>query len=280
VIVTNYHVIRAGNVAAVKFSDDSVLPVDGVLAADKARDLAIIKVHGKTFRTLTLGNSDQIEIGEEVVAIGNPQGLELTVSNGILSGVRTVEREGGNFLQITAPISHGSSGGPLFNMRGEVIGITSMYFEGGENLNFAIPVNDAKSLLQNRSANLQNLPDERESASAAKPERSRTKPSKNKISPDAARTAQHASVADQRECWQQAHSLGDDRYTPEKSHYDPASKTCYVQLVHMEAPTWESILWVIEVKDAFEGKQYAVYSGVDVKQPDDSWERECFQLRR
>ena len=144
-IVTNYHVIAEGNVAVVKFSDGTVLPVDGVLAADKVRDLAIIKIHGRKFQALTLGNSDRIQIGEDVVAIGNPLGLELTVSNGILSGRRTVEKDGGEFLQITAPISHGSSGGPLFNMAGEVVGITSMYLEGGENLNFAIPVNDALS---------------------------------------------------------------------------------------------------------------------------------------
>ncbi len=163
-IVTNYHVIRTGNVAAVKFSDGTVLPVDGLVAADKVRDLALIKIHGKNFRTLTLGNSDRIQVGEEVVAIGNPLGLELTVSNGILSGVRTVEKESGKFLQITAPISHGSSGGPLFNMSGEVIGITSMYFEGGENLNFAIPANDAKRLLLNQSATLSSLPNEPEEA--------------------------------------------------------------------------------------------------------------------
>lgn len=166
VILTNYHVIESGNVAIVKFSDGTVLPVDGVLASDKVRDLAIIKIHGKTFRTLTLGDSDHIQVGEEVVAIGNPLGLELTVSNGIVSGVRTVEKEGGKFLQITAPISHGSSGGPLFNMAGEVVGITSMYFEGGENLNFAIPVNDAKRLLLSQSAKLQNLPNEPEEAEA------------------------------------------------------------------------------------------------------------------
>ena len=66
-----------------KFADGTILPVDGVLATDKFHDLAIIKIHGKTFETLTLGNSDQIQVGEEVVAIGNPLGLELTVSNGI-----------------------------------------------------------------------------------------------------------------------------------------------------------------------------------------------------
>jgi hypothetical protein len=167
VIVTNYHVIKTGNVAVVKFPDGTALPVDGVLASDKVRDLAIIKIHGKTFQSLTLGNSDRVQIGEDVVAIGNPLGLELTVSNGILSGNRTVEKEGGKFLQVTAPISHGSSGGPLFNMAGEVIGITSGFIEGGQNLNLAIPVNDAKLLLHNQSGALHDLPNEPEQSQVA-----------------------------------------------------------------------------------------------------------------
>jgi len=158
--VTNYHVIETGNLAIVKFPNGTILPVDGVLAANKVRDLAIIKIHGKTFRTLTLGNSDRVQVGEGVVAIGNPLSLESTVSNGIVSGVRKVERLGGKFLQTTAPISPGSSGGPLFNMAGEVVGINTLYLEGGENLNFAIPINDAKLLLLNQSAKLQNLPNE------------------------------------------------------------------------------------------------------------------------
>lgn len=160
VILTNYHVIAKGNVAVVKFADGTVLPVDGVVATDKFHDLAALKIHSKTFQTLTLGNSDQVQVGEEVVAIGNPLGLDLTVSNGIVSGIRTDEKEEGKLLQITAPISHGSSGGPMFNMVGEVVGINAMFLEGGESLNFAIPVNDAKNLLQNQSAQLQQFPNE------------------------------------------------------------------------------------------------------------------------
>ncbi len=169
VIVTNYHVIETGNVAIVKFPDDTTFPVDGVLAADKVRDLAIIKIHGKTFRTLAFGDSDDIQVGEEVVAIGNPLSLESTVSNGIISGVRTSKEQGGKFLQTTAPISPGSSGGPLFNMRGEVVGINTLYLKVGENLNFAIPVNDAKLLLSHQSAKLQNLPNEHEAAPTDEP---------------------------------------------------------------------------------------------------------------
>jgi hypothetical protein len=172
-IVTNYHVIATGNVAVVKFADGTILPVDGVLATDKLHDLAIIKINGKTFPTLTLGNSDQIQVGDEVVAIGNPLGLELTVSNGILSGIRRDEKEDVKLLQITAPISRGSSGGPLFNMFGEVVGINAMFLEGGESLNFAIPVNDAKNLLQNQTVQLQQLPNERD---ADKPEPDPPKP--------------------------------------------------------------------------------------------------------
>ncbi len=147
-VVTNYHVIAHGKAGVVKFSDGTVLPIDGILLADKVRDLAVLRIHpSKRLRHLTLGNSDRIEVGEEVVAIGSPLGLELSVSNGIVSGVRSDEELGGKFVQVTAPISNGSSGGPLFNMDGEVIGVTSMFIEGGENLNFAIPSNDLKRLI-------------------------------------------------------------------------------------------------------------------------------------
>jgi hypothetical protein len=146
-VVTNYHVIAEGTSAVVKLPDGAFYVVDGVVASDKTRDVAVIKAHGSNFRALTLGNSDGVQVGEEVVAIGNPLSLESTVSNGIVSGIRTAEKLGGKFLQITTPISPGSSGGPLFNMNGEVVGITTMYLEGGENLNFAVPINDAKRLL-------------------------------------------------------------------------------------------------------------------------------------
>ena len=146
-IVTNYHVIKGASSAIVKLPDGAFYDVDGVVAFDKARDLAVIKAHGQNFRVVTLGNSDRVQVGEEIVAIGSPLSLESTVSSGIVSGIRTIKEEGGKFLQITAPISPGSSGGPLFNMAGEVVGITTLYLKGGENLNFAIPVNDAKLLL-------------------------------------------------------------------------------------------------------------------------------------
>lgn len=146
-LLTNFHVIADANAAVVKFPDGKISKVDGVFAFDKTRDVAVIKVHGNHFKTLTLGDSSRVQVGEKVVAIGNPLFLESTVSDGIISGIRTGEQLGGKFLQTTAPISHGSSGGPLLNMDGEVIGITTMFLKGGENLNFAVPINYAKQLL-------------------------------------------------------------------------------------------------------------------------------------
>jgi S1-C subfamily serine protease len=122
-ILTNYHVIENGSAAIVKLPDGAFFGVEGVIATDKARDIALIKANGESFRTVPLGDSDGLQVGEEIVAIGNPLSLESTVSSGIVSGIRTVKEQGGKFLQITAPISPGSSGGPLFNMAGEVVGI-------------------------------------------------------------------------------------------------------------------------------------------------------------
>ncbi len=161
-VLTNYHVIRNGSSAVIKLPNGAFFAVDGVLASDKDRDVAVIKAHGNDFRTLTLGDSDRLQVGEEVVAIGNPLSLESTVSNGIVSAIRTVEDDGGKFVQITAPISPGSSGGPLFNMAGEVVGITTSHLVGGENLNFAIPINDVKPMLRSRRSKTHSLPDEPE----------------------------------------------------------------------------------------------------------------------
>ncbi len=250
VIVTNYHVIENGNVAIVKFPDGTAFPVDGVLASDKVRDLAVIKIHGKTFRTLTLGDSDHVQVGEEVIAIGNPLSLESTVSNGIISGVRTSKEQGGKFLQTTAPISPGSSGGPLLNMRGDVVGINTLYLEGGENLNFAIPVNDAKRLLLNQSAKLQNLPNETPAPVPTSPDKSKTR---------------HASLAEQKACSEQVKLLSEsvDYFTQKNafqtsfaSHFDPASGVCYMITTRPRSRPKPDYLWwqyVHNIQDAFEG---------------------------
>ncbi len=138
--MTNYHVIDGAASGKVVFNDGTTLTDIKVLGWDKEGDLAVIKVPGMALPAVTMGNSDTAQIGEAVVAIGSPLGLQNTVSTGIISA----RREG--YLQTTAPISHGSSGGALFNMMGQVIGITSAGIEEGANLGFAIPINDVKSL--------------------------------------------------------------------------------------------------------------------------------------
>lgn len=94
---------------------------------------------------LSLGSSDAVQVGESVYAVGNPQGLEGTFSQGIVSSIREVGTD--KLLQITAPISPGSSGGPVLNGKAEVIGVSVATFRGGQNLNFAIPSSYLKTLL-------------------------------------------------------------------------------------------------------------------------------------
>lgn len=144
-IVTNYHVLENGYSATIKFIDGSTYDNVSLVAKDREKDLTIIKVPSrKSLPFLYLGNSDKVRVGDIIVAIGNPLGYEGTVSDGRISAIR--ERKGIKYFQITAPISPGSSGGPLFNIYGEVIGITTAFAPFGQNLNFAIPINYLKLL--------------------------------------------------------------------------------------------------------------------------------------
>jgi S1-C subfamily serine protease len=144
-LVTNFHVIRDAAGAVVKSSDGAFYQVAGVLKTDKQNDLAVLRVLGKDFRPLPLGDSDAAHVGDKVLAIGSPLGLDETVSDGLISGIR--DADGFKVFQTTAAISSGSSGGALLNLRGQVIGVTTAQLTAGQNLNFAIPVNYVKSLL-------------------------------------------------------------------------------------------------------------------------------------
>ena len=145
-VLTNHHVIRGATNARVRLSSGDVYDRVAVMATDERRDLAILKISGFALPTLPLGNSDEVRIGTDVVAIGSPMGLENTVSTGIISGRRT-EPEGFRLLQITAPASTGSSGGPVLDRTGRVIGIAASQFRNGQNLNFAVPINYARGML-------------------------------------------------------------------------------------------------------------------------------------
>lgn len=139
-IVTNYHVIEGGGMGEIYTHEGFAYPVARILATDPTADLAVLEVElpqGVQIEALPIARVD-VQEGEDVVVIGNPMGLQGTVSQGIVSAVRR-PTSGLPLVQITAPISQGSSGSPVLNMRGEVIGVAVMYASEGQNLNFAVP---------------------------------------------------------------------------------------------------------------------------------------------
>ena len=138
-VVTNRHVIDNAFRAEVHSYNGSVYPVRGVIAVDAEGDLALLRVEAppNQVRPLLLDKTSPQE-GESVVVIGNPFGLEGSVTNGIVSAVRDIPTFG-RIIQITAPISPGSSGSPVVNMQGQVIGVATLQITGGQSVNFAIP---------------------------------------------------------------------------------------------------------------------------------------------
>ena len=138
-VVTNYHVIS--NAVGIKVkAGGKVLRVEGLLHIDKENDIVILKADAKNLPVVKIGDLEKANVGEKVYVISSPKGLENTISDGILSGIREIT-PGKKILQITAPVSRGSSGGAVFNKNGEVIGITTFIIEEAQNLNFAMPVN-------------------------------------------------------------------------------------------------------------------------------------------
>jgi serine protease Do len=144
-LITNLHVIQGVARAEVKLPHGGLYPLTVLVAEDKQADLVKLKV------TLPEGTPHFLrvsparpEVGEHVVVLGSPLGLEQTVSEGMVSAIRKI-RHRGEFLQISAPISPGSSGGPVVNMQGQVIGIATFQIRG-QNINFAVPGNRVLAL--------------------------------------------------------------------------------------------------------------------------------------
>lgn len=145
-IASNLHVVEGAARGYAKLvGQKTKYDIQGITAVDSERDLVILKVSASGAPALPLGSSDAAQVGESVYAVGNPQGLEGTFSQGIVSSIRDVGAD--KLLQITAPISPGSSGGPVLNGKGEVIGVSVATFRGGQNLNFAIPAIYLNALL-------------------------------------------------------------------------------------------------------------------------------------
>jgi serine protease Do len=160
-LITNFHVVEGET----QISIEVYAIKDGqmerksykqvrIIALNKFGDLALLHIEDKDaprFASVPLGDSDKLSVGDRVFAIGSPLGLERTVTEGILS-TKTRELEGELYLQTTAQINPGNSGGPLFNLRGEVVGVTNMKITMGEGLGFAIPVESVEHFLQHRDA--------------------------------------------------------------------------------------------------------------------------------
>jgi serine protease Do len=147
-IVTNLHVIRDMKTASVQLANGEVFDSVSVLATDERRDLAVVQIAGFDLPVLGLGNSDVLTIGEPLVVVGSPRGLEGTVTAGILSSVRD-SGEGYKVLQTDAAVNPGNSGGPLANGKGQAIGVVSFKLRSAEGLNFAVPINYVRALLGN-----------------------------------------------------------------------------------------------------------------------------------
>jgi serine protease Do len=158
-LITNVHVIEGETQITVEVyerKDGQLTPKSykdvRIVALNKFADMALLKIEDKgasKFKSVALGSSDLLAVGERVFAIGSPLGLERTVTEGILS-TKSRQMQGGLYLQTTTQINPGNSGGPLFNMSGEVVGITNMKASYGEGLGFAIPSEMVRYFLDHR----------------------------------------------------------------------------------------------------------------------------------
>ncbi len=160
-LITNFHVIEGETQLSVEVYHVRNGQLDRrsykqirIVAMNKFQDLALLKIDDKDapkFAAVPLGDSDALAVGERVFAIGSPLGLERTVTEGIVS-TKTRQLMGELYLQTTAQINPGNSGGPLFNLRGEVVGVTNMKLAFGEGLGFAIPIEAVRYFLRHRDA--------------------------------------------------------------------------------------------------------------------------------
>ena len=157
-IVTNYHVVRGANAIQVSFSDNEHFRAM-VVGVDPSTDSAVLQVQVKSraLKSLPLGNSESVRVGDQVIAIGNPFGLDRSVTSGIVSAVqRRIEAPNqlsiSHVIQTDAALNHGNSGGPLLNAQGQVIGVNAQIETGGQSqgnvgIGFAIPINTVKDVV-------------------------------------------------------------------------------------------------------------------------------------
>ena len=145
-IATNLHVIGEARRLRVEMHDGKTHEVTVVQASDSHHDLALLKIDAKGLNPLPLGDSSKVRQGEPIVAMGAPEGLGFSIVQGVLSATRDVD--GLEMLQVAVPIEKGNSGGPLLDMQGNVLGLLTLKSLKTDNLGFAMPVNDLKTLIE------------------------------------------------------------------------------------------------------------------------------------
>lgn len=148
-ILTNNHVIKDATIIKVRLYKSKEDLEAVVIGKDPKIDIALLKINKDNLPFAKLGDSDKLEVGDWVIAIGNPFGLSHTVTKGIVSAKGRVIGSGpyDDFIQTDAPINFGNSGGPLFNLNGEIVGINTAIIAGGQNIGFSIPINMIKTIL-------------------------------------------------------------------------------------------------------------------------------------
>jgi hypothetical protein len=147
-IATNLHVVRDMKSGGVQLASGEVYDSFSILAFDDRKDLAIVKIAGFDLPAMELGNSNEVQAGEPVFAIGSPNGLQGTVTAGVVSAIRDDPFGGGyKVIQTDAASNPGNSGGPLINSKGQVIGVITSKLRASEGLNFAVPINYVRGLL-------------------------------------------------------------------------------------------------------------------------------------
>ncbi|NLW90235.1 MAG: PDZ domain-containing protein [Syntrophomonadaceae bacterium] len=151
-IITNQHVVNGATQITVKLAGNKTSLPARLVGQDYELDLAVLKIDGNSYPTLPLGDSNKMRVGDFVVAIGEPYGLDHTVTTGVVSAkgrpITIQDRNYKNLIQTDAAINPGNSGGPLLNLSGQVIGINTAVNESAQGIGFAIPINTAKDVLQ------------------------------------------------------------------------------------------------------------------------------------
>jgi S1-C subfamily serine protease len=152
--VTNKHVIDGADQVTVKSQNGGRFRCAGILAQPRGMDLSVLKIDASGMAKLELGNSTDLVEGQRILVIGTPEGLEGTASDGIVAAIRSNPR----MIQITAPISPGSSGSPVLDEKGRVVGVATSQFRKGQNLNFAIPVEELSKAVDSISSDQKATP--------------------------------------------------------------------------------------------------------------------------